>query len=132
MQGVQVSAPFGKVELALECSIGRSAPSELVARSSSRERGDRWRRASLACRVSPRDLAILPILPGSIATGSRSDTPPRQAPIRLRLPSASSATDCAVKLGAPSYARRQSRRSALTANVRDSAHRVDGTIRRAR
>ena len=27
-------------------------------------------------RVSPRDLAILPVLPGSIATGSRSDTPP--------------------------------------------------------
>jgi len=26
--------------------------------------------------VSPRDLAILPILPSSIATGSRSDTVP--------------------------------------------------------
>ena len=30
--------------------------------------------------VSARPLAILPILPGSIATGSRSDTLPRQAP----------------------------------------------------
>jgi hypothetical protein len=28
--------------------------------------------------VSPRDLAIVPILPGTIATGSRSDTMPRR------------------------------------------------------
>ena len=33
--------------------------------------------------VSARPLAMLPILPGSIATGSRSDTPPRQALVRL-------------------------------------------------
>ncbi len=34
--------------------------------------------------VSARPLAILPILPGSITTGSRSDTPPRQAQAGFR------------------------------------------------
>jgi len=42
--------------------------------------------------VSPRDLAILPILLGSIATGSRFDTPPRQAPSRFRFRSSARMT----------------------------------------
>jgi len=39
--------------------------------------------------VSARPLAILPMLPGSIATGSRSDTPRRQAQTGLPLRSRS-------------------------------------------
>jgi len=43
-------------------------------------------RESLARQsVSARPLAILPILLGSIATGSRSDTPPRRALSEFRL-----------------------------------------------
>jgi hypothetical protein len=43
--------------------------------------------------VSARPLAILPILPGSIATGSRSDTLPRQALAGILIAVASTSCD---------------------------------------